>query len=198
MYWDKQEKRCKQKRLLGQRWKRQPLVSLSAPETYLAGIHLCEANLKEANLYKANLQQADLDYANLQQADLDLADLQQADLSEANLQKAKLGGADLQKTLLREANLQQVYLDEANLQETDLSEANLQQAYLWEAENLTPKQIKSACFWEQAIYKAKWNNEKQAWVAKEPDNTNFIEELKKDKSSDPGEAPDCRRWEKEN
>ncbi len=47
-----------------------------------------------------------------------------------------------------------------------------------------------------AIYKGEWNGKKEAWIAIEPDNTNFIEELKKDKSSDPKKPVDCKLWEK--
>ena len=66
------------------------------------------------------------------------------------------------------------------------------------ANNLTPQQIKSACNWDKAIYKGKWNQEKELAEAIEPDNTNFIEELKKDKASDPTEPPDCSIWAKQN
>ncbi len=65
-----------------------------------------------------------------------------------------------------------------------------------EGQNLTNEQIKSACFWEQAIYEGEWNKEKETYVAIEPDNTEFIEELKKDISSDPEEPIDCTRSEK--
>ena len=68
--------------------------------------------------------------------------------------------------------------------------ANLQDAYLWGA-NLTPQQIKSACNWENAIYKSE-----SLKKAIEPDNTNFIRELKQDKSSNPQEPPDCSKWSK--
>ena len=37
--------------------------------------------------------------------------------------------------------------------------------------------------------------QKKAWIAIELDNTNFIEGLKKDKSSDPKKAVDCSKWE---
>ena len=83
-------------------------------------------------------------------------------------------------------------------QDADLSEANLQDADLSEAKNLTSTQIKSACSWQEAIYRGMWNYEKKTYVATEPDNTNFIEELKKDKSSYPRQTPDCSLWEQEN
>ena len=200
-YWDEQEEECKLKRLIGRRWERQPLTGLSAPKgAYLRGIYLCgadlgKANLQQADLGKANLQQADLWSANLQEARLVQANLQQARLWLANLQQARLWLANLEKADLVLANLQQADLVWANLQQARLGKANLQQAYLEGAENLTPQQIKSACFWSEAIYKGKWNQEKKAWKPVEPDNTNYIEELKKDKASDPKEPVDCSSWE---
>ena len=101
--------------------------------------------------------------------------------------------AYLAKILLCDANLRG-----ANLQDAYLRWANLQQAILIKLKNLTSNQIKSACFWQKAIYRGEWNYEKKTYVAIEPDNTNFIEELKKDKSSDPKDPVDCSRWEKEN
>ena len=45
-------------------------------------------------------------------------------------------------------------------------------------------------------YDGNKNDDKESYVAIEPDNTNYIEELKKDKSSDPKKPVDCSRWEK--
>ncbi len=167
---------------------------------------LYEANLQEAFLYEANLQQADLLGANLQQAFLSDANLQQAFLSGANCQQTNLEGANLQQADLEGANLQQAFLSGANLQQADLEGANLQQAflsganfqqtYIDQAKNLTNRQIKSTCFWEEAIYKGKWNSEKQIYIAIEPDNSEFIEDLKKDSSSDSEITIDCKFWEK--
>ena len=188
-------------------------------------VNLSGINLSQAKLYKINLQKASLESANLEEADLSSADLQQAVLSDVNLQKASLESANLQQAVLLDvnfelesanlkeadlssANLQQAVISDANLQganlykanleEADLRLANLQQAFLAEVEDLTPKQIKSACFWDEAIYRSEWNEEKQAWVAIEPDNTNFIEELKNDIASDPEEHPDCSIWDNSN
>ncbi len=141
-----------------------------------------KANLSEANLEKANLEKANLKGANLEKANLKGASLIKADLSGADLEKANLKGADL---------------EEANLKGVNVKGANLKGAYLGDI--LNSKQIKSACFWDKAIYtagviiKQDWGfvleNERD-----KQDNTNYIEELKKDKSSDPKELPDCSRW----
>ena len=164
-------------------------------EVNLQEADLIGANLQEALLWAVNLQEADLIGANFQKADLIGANLQEADLGEVNLQEANLGGANLQEADLKGANLQEADLKGANLQEADLKGANLQKAYLGFAKKLTYQQIKSACNWEKGIYKGQWNWEKELVETIEPDNTNFIEELKKDKSSDPKEAPYCSIWD---
>ena len=221
-FWDENKQECVEKRLLGRRWPRDPLAGLSAPNNaYLAGIHLCganllranlqdadlrDANLQDANLLGANLQDAHLWSANLQDAHLWSANLQGADLLGANLQDAGLLGANLQDAFLLGANLQDAGLLGANLQDAHLRDANLQGAFLLRANlqgadlrdagNLTRKQIKSACNWEQALYKAKWEREKKILEAIEPDNSDYIKELEEDTASNPEEKPDCSRWEK--
>ena len=167
-------------------------------EVNLQEVYLERANLQEAHLIGANLQEANLKGANLQEAYLIGANLQKGNLIEANLQEANLRGANLQEAVLRRVNLQEAILRRANLQEASLFRANLQEVVLWEAKNLTSQQIKSACNWENAIYIGEWNNEKQLLESIEPDNTNFIDELKKDKASDPKKPPDCSIWDSEN
>ena len=138
-------------------------------------------SLQGANLVGANLVGADLGGANLVGADLGGANLR-----SANLVGADLGGANLVRAFLVGANLVG-----ANLVRADLVGANLFSAYLIDTKNLTWTQIKSACFWEEAIYKREWNKKDQKWVTSEPDNTNFIEKLKKDTASNPKEKIDC-------
>ena len=158
-------------------------------------ISLKKLDLQKANLGYANLQESHLGEANLQESHLGDANLQKANLIRAKLQKANLEEAKLQKANLGYANLQEARLWKANLQEARLWKANLQESHLWKAKNLTHKQIKSACNWEKGIYKGQWNSEKGLAETIEPDNTNFIEDLKKDKSSDPKKAPDCSIWD---
>ena len=183
----------------------------------LSQAHLMGANLQQAILGQANLQQAFLVEANLQQAFLGGASLQQADLYRANLQQAVLWGASLQQAALnqakvqkaaleraslQQADLQQADLRRANLQQADLGQANLKQAFLGGVKNLTSKQIKSACFWSEAIYKGEWDweEETKTWVAKneqaKQDNKNFIEDLKKDFPSN--QKVDCSIWSDSN
>ena len=160
---------------------------------------LLGANLQNAYLERANFQNACLLRADLQDAYLERANLQGADLNSANLQKANLERANLQGADLFMANLQETNLERTNLQGANLFMANLQEAILIGTENLTPEQIKSTCFWDRAIYKGKWDEEERTWVAIEPDNTEFIEELKNDIASNPDKLIiDYSRWKKEN
>ena len=177
----------------------------------LRKVNLSRANLQKSDLWGANLQETNLSRANLQEANLWGANLQKSDLSGSNLQEVNLSDGNLQKADLSDGNLQEANLSRANLQEANLSRANLQEANLWGANlqkanlsdaKLIPKQIKSACFWEQAIYKGEWDWEKQTqtWVPKneqaEQENKKFIEVLKQDKSSDQKRDSNCSSWEK--
>ena len=166
----------------------------------LSGVNLFGADLRAVNLFGAHLRRvnlfgADLGIANLGRAYLGGAILIEADLIEADLIEANLIEADLSGAYLFGADLSGADLSGVNLIEADLRAVNLQDAFLVGIENLISEQIKSACFWDMAIYKGEWNGEKRAFVAIEPDNTNFIENLKKDTTSDPDESPDCSRWE---
>ncbi|MFM7787591.1 MAG: pentapeptide repeat-containing protein, partial [Microcystis panniformis] len=111
------------------------------------------------------------------------ADLKGADLNRANLNRAELIGADLNGADLKGADL--------NL--ADLKGADLNGAILFGARDLHPEQIKSACFWEKAIYTGpEWDEDKQLWVAADPKaNQREIEKLKRDKNSDPPNPIDC-------
>ncbi len=161
-----------------------------------------ETTIEKAFAMSANLRKACLIDVALQGACLSKVDLQEANLFMANLQGANLMGANLQKADLSHADLRGADFRGANLQEAKLYEANLQGAYLSEVQNITPKQIKSACFWDKAIYKGEldWDKQTKNWVFKneqaEQDNKNYIEDLKKDESSDPKEPVDYSWWER--
>ncbi|MDJ0544501.1 MAG: pentapeptide repeat-containing protein [Microcystis sp. M53601_WE4] len=158
----------------------------------LNGAFLEEANLDGANLNRANLNRANLDGAKLIGANLIGAFLNGANLNGANLNGANLIGANLIGANLNGANLNGAFLKGANLigaflEEANLNGANLNGAFLNGAEGLNPEQIKSACFWEKAIYtEAKWDEDKQLWVVADREaNQREIEKLKRDKNSDP-------------
>jgi uncharacterized protein YjbI with pentapeptide repeats len=153
----------------------------------LIGAFLNGANLNGANLNGANLIGANLIGANLNGANLNGAFLKGANLIGAFLEEANLNGANLNGAFLNGANLDGAFLIGAFLEEANLNGANLNGAFLNGAEGLNPEQIKSACFWEKAIYtEAKWDEDKQLWVVADREaNQREIEKLKRDKNSDP-------------
>jgi len=164
----------------------------------LYGANLDEANLIEANLNRADLNRAYLEGANLKGAILNEANLNEAILWFAYLKGANLYGANLYGAILNGAILNGAYLFEANLNGANLNGANLYGANLYGAnlngaEDLYPEQIKSACFWERAIYtEAKWDKDKKLWVAEDREaNRREIEKLKRDKNSDPRNPINC-------
>jgi uncharacterized protein YjbI with pentapeptide repeats len=151
------------------------------------------AELYRAELYRANLNGANLKGANLNEANLIGANLNGANLNGANLNGANLNGAILYRANLNGANLNGAILNGAILYRANLNGANLNGANLNGAEGLNPEQIKSACFWEKAIYtESKWDEDKQLWVAADREaNQREIEKLKRDKNSDPRNPINC-------
>ena len=168
--------------------------------TNLKSAILYSANLKSAILKSAILKSADLSRANLKSADLYSANLKSADLYSANLKSANLKSANLKSANLYSADLSRADLSRADLSRADLSRANLSRANLEstnliEVQSLTSSQLKSACYWEKAVYKVNWDYKTGKWQVDEEANQKFIEKLKKDKASDPKEPVDCSRWE---
>ncbi|MFO0291150.1 MAG: pentapeptide repeat-containing protein, partial [bacterium] len=155
-------------------------------------LDLSRTNLRGANLNRANLNRANLDGANLNGAKLWVAYLNGANLNGAYLNGANLNGAKLNRADLNRAYLNGADLNGAYLNGAILNGANLYGAILWGAE-VDPKQIKSACFWEKAIYtESKWDEDKQLWVAADREaNQREIEKLKRDKNSDPRNPINC-------
>ena len=151
----------------------------------LSKINLSGVNLRQANLEGADLREANLEGAKLEEADLREANLEGANLEEAEMLHAELEKADLKKSKMSYASLEKANLEGVNLWGAEMFYANLDGTILIDTKNLTHEQIKSTLFWKKAIYQGEWNEEKKTWVAIEPDNAKFIEDLKKDKSSDP-------------
>ncbi|GCA72090.1 secreted effector protein PipB2 [Microcystis aeruginosa NIES-2519] len=162
-----------------------------------AGDNLAETNdsnkTKFLDLSRTNLREAYLNGAYLNGAYLDGAYLDGAILYGAILNRANLNRANLDGAILYGANLNEAYLGGANLGAAYLDGAYLDGAYLYGAEHLYPEQIKSACFWQEAIYtEANWDEDKQLWVAADREaNQREIEKLKRDKNSDPRNPIDC-------
>ncbi|MBD2287451.1 pentapeptide repeat-containing protein [Microcystis wesenbergii FACHB-1317] len=171
-------------------------------ENEQAGDNLAETTdsnkIKILDLSRTNLRGAKLNGADLKGANLNGANLNGANLNGANLIGAELIGAKLNGANLNRAELNGAYLYRANLNGAELNGAELNGAYLYRAnlngaEGLNPEQIKSACFWEKAIYtESKWDEDKQLWVAADREaNQREIEKLKRDKNSDPPNPIDC-------
>jgi hypothetical protein len=149
-------------------------------------------------LGSATLDDMDFSGAYLEKGDLEESDLNSVNLSNANLTGAYLNKANLSATRLDNANLKNAQLINANLSQADLKDADLSGANILganfiNAENLTNKQIKAACNWEEAVYTEADENLK----AKDPEaNQKKIQEIKNDKASDPSPSlpVDCSQW----
>ena len=172
----------------------------------LAYANLERADLSSASLYLANLTHAQLNYARLNYAQLNYADLHDASLDSADLNYADLEHTNLEHTDLYHANFDSANLEYADLHDADLDSAdfnlanfahvNLEQANLYhanliEVHNLTPSQIKSACYWETAIFRGEFDNEQKTWLVNEKLNQQYIEQLKEDRASNPQHLIAC-------
>jgi uncharacterized protein YjbI with pentapeptide repeats len=170
------------------------LSNIALPGAVLFKVNLSGANLMITNFSDANLIGANLMIANLRRANFSDANLIGANLIGADFSGAFLIGANFSYTNLIGANLIGANLRRANLIGANLIGANLYGADLLGAKNLTNSQIKNACFWDQAIYKGHSDEKTSLWTTDEPANRQYIEQLKKDKSSDPETPPDCSNW----
>jgi hypothetical protein len=131
-------------------------------DTDLRGIYLENANLIDAKLVGVNFGEAILKRANLENANFENANLGRSQLSNAiligtNLTKASLGEADLTNANLAHSKLNGAILirtnfEGANLEEANFTGANLAKANLTKVKNITVDQIKSAIYWQSAIY----------------------------------------------
>ena len=183
------------------KWERQSLTGLALPGTFLPNLDIQSADLSYANFHKArltdaNFQNSFLYNTNFAGANLESANLQGTHLHGANFHSANLNWADLRGSWLAEANFQGVRFNWVNFQGASLVRSNFQGANFQGANfqdawisptSLTNRQIKSACNWEQAIYIPYFSHKPPRIIPLEPDNTNFIESLKKDIQSDPNE-----------
>ena len=105
---------------------------------------------------------------------------------------------DLSEINLNHANLESANLEFANLESANLESANLESANLLGAQNLSNRQIKSACFWEEVMYLDVIHIVTHgAWKDKQADPNQWrIDEIKLDKDSDPTNPPDCSKWKR--
>ena len=172
------------------------------------GANLERAILNAVNLYEANLSKANLDYADLSSSDLNDANLIGASLISSSLAGSSLIGANLESANLESAklsiaNLYGATLTNANLQGTKFRLVNINKVSFIKARHLSLPQIISTCYWEKAIYKGSWDNDKLEWVTDIKSNQAYIEglrkvyieKLKEDKPSGIARPVDCSRWE---
>ncbi len=167
--------------------------------TFADSTTLHNANLTSAYLIRVNFNEAQLSRTNFSYAKLDGANFKGIKLYSANFTDARLNYAILAGTDLNSANLSSAGLNGANLSYADftganLNDANISYANFTGADNLDNTQIKSACFWEEAIYQAHYDEKRNEWITDEKANQAFIKKLKNDKASDPKEQPNCSQW----
>ena len=167
------------------------LSSARLSNAQLNFINLTHAKLFDAQLDRADLSSASLYFADLNHANLNYARLNYAQLNYAQLSHASLDSADLNYTDLSHANLDSADLNLANLYNANLEQANLYHANLIEVHNLTPAQIKSACYWETAMYRGDFDNEKKIWLVDKKLNQQYLEQLKQDRTSNPKHPVNC-------
>ena len=163
--------------------------------THLESSHLNNAHLEQAHLEKSNLSRADLHSSHLQGTNLEDTHLYHVNLVHANLAGANLVHAYFFRANLSNANLEQAQLAHAYFHRANLEEANLFRTNLIEAKHLSPSQIKSACYWPQAIYQGEWDQVQKKWIVDQQANQQYIDQLRQDKTSDPQEPIDCSQWE---
>lgn len=124
----------------------------------------------------------------------DYVDLQGANLNHVDFYRTNFDHANLEAVNLEEANLYRTNLGNANLKNTNLERANLSSAILIDTKNLTPTQIRSACNWEKAFYKGKFDYEYSEWIIDRQANEQFIRQLQEAEASDSKQPVDCNKW----
>ena len=201
------------------------LTNAHLEKAHLESANLEGANLEKAHLENANLRSANLAITQVDRAHLENAHLENAHLSHAHLENSYLVNADLSNAYLSNAHFNKSYFNRANLSgahfyrtnfnHSNFNRANLAKAYFYranfdgvnfystnlrgtsliEATNLTFAQIKSACNWEEAIYKGIWDTNRFKWVPDRAANQKFIQQVRQDKASNPTKPIDCSLWE---
>jgi hypothetical protein len=208
---DNVEDPAKRKRLdlTGSNLKKANLGDADLSYSNLDGSILLDVNLTDANLTKAVLADANLTKVEFNGTKLTEAYLANADLTGAYLSSVD----DLAGAILIDANLTGAFFNYTDFANIDLTGANLTGAILYPSKteidsrgnahavlndsnrykSLNLKAIKSACFWEEAIYTEPTFDETQKkWVAiDQGSNQLMIDKIIQDKASKPQTLPDC-------
>jgi uncharacterized protein YjbI with pentapeptide repeats len=153
----------------------------------LRGSSLFLTHLNSASLYEADLSAVHLDSADLSNTEMSLANLRHAylinsQLSGARMVSAHLNGAQIINTDLRDVLFHGADLTDADidgrLDGSEFSGANLFHTDLRGAENLNPDAVKSALYWDKALY----NDEMLRALGLPPDhNAKLVKEQRKEK-----------------
>ena len=121
-------------------------------------------------------------------------DLAHANLAHADFYRTNFSNTNLANVNLKNSNLYRADLSNANLANANLANANLTNANLKSAKNLTPTQIKSACNWETAFYKGRFDKDYEEWIIDKQVNQEFIQQVQQDSDSDPEQPVNCSKW----
>lgn len=111
------------------------------------GIYLSYTDLRQVSFFRDNFSQVRFVCSDLRGANFSRCILHQARFWEAHLEEANLGGCDL-----TDASLESAHLQGADLTDAILTRTNLKDADLKDVKGLTVEQVKSAKYWQEAIY----------------------------------------------
>ena len=168
--------------------------------------NLSDADLSSAYIYWSSFERANFARANLNGTQFMTANLNGVSFIGADLSSAQFAlhyGSDEPGTTLIEADFTNANLEGAtfgsytDFKNASLRGANLRQAIFIGAKNLTPTQIKSACNWEQGIYKFALDRNSFTPEVTEADrfaNQKYIQTLREDSASTPLNPVNCDRW----
>ena len=167
---------------------------------------LSSADLSGTYIYWSSFERANFNRARLNRTQFMTANLNGVSFIGADLSSAKFAlhyGSDEPGTTLIEADFTNANLEGAtfgsytDFKNASLRGANLRQAIFIGAKNLTPTQIKSACNWEQGIYKFALDRNSFTPEVTEADrfaNQKYIQTLREDSASTPLNPVNCDRW----
>jgi uncharacterized protein YjbI with pentapeptide repeats len=116
------------------------------------GAFFDEADLSASRLEGANLEWSYLNDADLTDAQLAGADLSNGRLADITLNRANLDGTDFSNADLTEATLTNASFHDAEFENAKLSDADLTYSDFQGANDLTPRQLKSARNWDRAFF----------------------------------------------
>lgn len=121
-------------------------------------------------------------------------DLAHGNFANADFYRTNFTNTNLANVNFKNANLYRADLSNANLANANLANANLMNVNLKSAKNLTPTQIKSACNWETAFYKGRFDRDYEDWIIDKQANQQFIQQIQQDSESELEKPVNCSKW----